>query len=170
MARFNRDLYLWCSERSARSFHEYAVMAQLAAAGLPVPSPIAALACRVSGVLYRAALITQRLPVTGTLADHTEPSVWHSAGIAIAQMHRLGVFHADLNVHNILVQAPDRVWLIDFDKARVGVTKRSELERNLDRLLRSVRKTCPLQEARLWPVLVGGYRSAVRASCPRSRG
>ena len=59
---------------------------------------------------------------------------------------RLGVFHADLNLHNILVHAAGMV-LLDFDRARLyarplGVRAR---RRNLARLRRSLAKLDPAE-------------------------
>lgn len=166
MASVNRDCYWWRNEREARCFREYAIMAQLAAAGLAVPAPMAAMACRLSPFFYRAAIITRRVLAAGTLASSQEPGAWHAAGVLIARMHREGVWHADLNVHNILVQSPEQVWLIDFDKAQAAITAPEVLAQNLVRLHRSVRKHCPQNEAVLWPMLNKAYAAAIRTACP----
>jgi len=158
LASFNKSLYLWLGDRHARSFNEYRVLSELSKEGLPVPNPIGAMVCRVGGVFYRAGLITERIDAVTTLAGSDIQSVWRTAGQTIARMHNLGVWHADLNVHNVLVQAPQIVWLIDFDKAQTGVRSQQKLDLNLARLLRSIRKVCPQHEDRLWPVLQQGYR------------
>ena len=57
----------------------------------------------------------------------------------IAKMHRANVNHTDLNIHNILIDDQDKVWIIDFDKCcqqSDGDWKQS----NLDRLKRSFLK------------------------------
>lgn len=54
-------------------------------------------------------------------------------------MHNAGVNHTDLNIHNILIDDKDKVWIIDFDKCRKqehGDWKKQ----NLERLLRSFKK------------------------------
>lgn len=157
MARFNRDLYFWAGANRTRSAREFALMSQLADAGLPVPRPIAALACRTGGIFYRAAILTRYVENRGCLCDVPTEGAWRGAGQAIARMHRLGVWHADLNVHNILIDAAERAWLIDFDRALAGQTSLARLQENLSRLLRSVRKVCPELGRDLWPVLLEGY-------------
>jgi 3-deoxy-D-manno-octulosonic acid kinase len=158
LASFNKSLYLWLGDSRARSFHEYRVLSDLSREGLPVPKPIGAMVCRVGGFFYRAGLITERIDAFTTLAGSDAQSVWRTVGQTIARMHNLGVWHADLNVHNVLVQSPQSVWLIDFDKARTSVYSQHKLDLNLARLLRSIRKVCPQHEDRLWPVLQQGYR------------
>jgi 3-deoxy-D-manno-octulosonic acid kinase len=63
-------------------------------------------------------------------------------------MHRKGVYHADLNLKNILIRSESekiRAYLIDFDKARLYPhgTPLSQAKRNLNRLSRSARKLDP---------------------------
>lgn len=159
MARVNRDLYWWRGERKTRAYREFTLMARLAQAGLPVPCPMAAMACTVSGLFYRASILTRFVEHVGALCEVNAPPAWYQAGQVIARLHRAGVWHADLNVHNILVGADNQVWLIDFDRAREGVTDGTQLQGNLSRLLRSVRKVCPELEQGLWPVLLDGYKN-----------
>jgi 3-deoxy-D-manno-octulosonic acid kinase len=157
LSRINRDLYLWRGESLSRPYRELMVMSQLANSGLLVPQPIAAMACRVAGLFYRAAIMTQWVEHHSTLAHLRSDQAWLNAGEAIALMHKRGVWHADLNVHNILIDDDDRAWLIDFDRARQDVTDRQLLQGNLSRLLRSVRKVCPELEHHYWPLLLKGY-------------
>lgn len=160
MARVNHDLYVWQGPLQTRSCREFALMLSLANAGLPVPRPIAAMACQVSGLFYRAAILTRYVDHQGALCDCDSPKAWRAAGQAIARLHGAGVWHADLNVHNILIGADEQAWIIDFDRAKDGVTNTTRLQDNLSRLLRSVRKVCPNLEHRLWPVLLDGYGAA----------
>ena len=67
---------------------------------------------------------------------------------AIAQLHEVGIVHADLNLTNILVRVAvdtPAVLLIDFDRARVfpSPLARHWRERNLRRLRRSLDKLDP---------------------------
>ncbi len=68
--------------------------------------------------------------------------------MSVRQMHRVGVYHADLNLKNILIRGDSekiRAYLIDFDKARLyphGIPV-GQAKRNLKRLLRSARKLDP---------------------------
>lgn len=158
MAHVNQDRYLWQGPELTRACQEFRLMLGLADAGLLVPKPIAAMADR-TGIFYRAAIVTRLVEHRGALCEVNIEKAWHGAGQAIARLHAVGVWHADLNVHNILIGHDDRAWLIDFDRAESGVTDVARLQGNLSRLLRSVRKVCPELEHRLWPVLLDGYAS-----------
>ncbi len=165
MARINRDLYLWQGPDRTRCAHEFQIMLELSASGLLVPEPVAAIACRVGLLFYRAALVTRWVNHQGSLATQCDEASWFAAGKAIAQMHQLGVWHADLNTHNVLIDSSSRAWLIDFDRARSGIHDQALLRQNLDRLLRSVRKVCPQQEKTMWSVLLRGYESLQKGCC-----
>jgi tRNA A-37 threonylcarbamoyl transferase component Bud32 len=67
---------------------------------------------------------------------------------AIDKMHRLGLFHADLNLHNLFVtQSRDSfaIAILDLDQARLFAAPVSSAmrARNLARLQRSARKLDP---------------------------
>ena len=57
----------------------------------------------------------------------------------LARFHRAGLDHADLNAHNILLDAAGNPWLIDFDRSRRRADG-SWRQSNLDRLARSLAK------------------------------
>ena len=57
----------------------------------------------------------------------------------VARFHREGVWHADLNAHNILI-APDGLYLIDFDRGRLRTLAEGWRLANLQRLRRSLIK------------------------------
>ncbi|HEU0154233.1 MAG TPA: 3-deoxy-D-manno-octulosonic acid kinase [Arenimonas sp.] len=141
-ARLGRDTYLWCGERAVRSFAEFRLLAALHAEGLPVPAPLAAAYWR-RGLGYRAALLVERIPGVRALADwcgdQADAAPWEAVGAMLARFHAAGVHHADLNAHNILVDAAGRPWLIDFDRGRrraPGAWRQA----NLRRLARSLAK------------------------------
>ena len=163
MAHLSSDLYVWTGLERTRAYREFAVMRRAACAGLPVPKPAAAMVCREGGLwglgslFYRASILTPRIDHVGSLSKVGSESGWFNAGRAIAQMHAAGIWHADLNVHNILLDAQDQAWLIDFDRAKERVTDSQLFKGNLSRLLRSVNKVCPELGQRLWPVLCDGY-------------
>jgi 3-deoxy-D-manno-octulosonic acid kinase len=115
------------------------------------------LAARVEGRLaYRGALVTAEVPSAATLLEalRTAPDAAGRRALAaataraIAGLHAAGVFHADLNLSNILVHpGPEgaRVALVDFDRAwlqdvPLPVKVR---RRNLRRLRRSLAKLDP---------------------------
>jgi len=76
-------------------------------------------------------------------------------------MHAQGVWHADLNVHNILIDTANKAWLIDFDRGR-RFSQLSEQKRqgNLERLHRSFRKLLPDKETLFWSKFVEAYSLA----------
>ena len=143
IGKVNRDSYLRGGRTKSRSFLEFNLLNWMHDQGLPVPRPVAALYAP-KGVLYRAALLTQRIPEARPLEEvlrdrSLDQGVWMSVGAAVRRMHDLGVFHSDLNCRNILLDAQNRVWLIDFDKCRRRAPGDWTVQ-NLDRLLRSLRK------------------------------
>ena len=139
-------------------------MRELGDLGLPVPAPLAAAVWR-DGLTYRAAILVARVPDASTLAACQEANAWEAAGKAIAIMHAKGVWHADLNVHNILIDAQRQAWLIDFDRGRrFEVLSEHKRLGNLDRLHRSIRKVLPEKEAMLWPVLANAYSESCQVA------
>lgn len=157
MGRVNADRYVWLGEARTRPFAELRVLGRLHARGLAVPRPLAAAYWR-AGCSYRAAILTQRIPAVHTLAervraesdlDDSRPALIRGVAAAIRTMHDEGVWHADLNCHNILIDDLARVWLIDFDKARVGVVSARERRVGLLRLRRSLNKIAP-EKGDLW--------------------
>lgn len=151
-ARFGPDAYCWLGEARVRSFAEVRVLDHLCRAGIRVPAPLAA-AYWKSGLSYRAAILVARIPGAKALAgqlDRVDPAV---VARAIAALHAAGVWHADLNAFNILLDAQEQVWLIDFDRARLGPISAAQARRNLLRLQRSLVKVCGDAGARWWAAL-----------------
>lgn len=167
VARVSRDWYLWLGTEATRPFREFRLTAALYVQGLPVPCPLAARYLR-SGLGYRASLITERIRNADTLADRLRagrPIDWAAVGQLIARFHRRGLWHADLNAHNVLIDADDRLWLIDFDRGRLRLPAESWMRGNLDRLQRSLIKlgAQALVEGfstRAWPQLLEAYDRA----------
>ena len=140
--RLSRDRYWYLGERLTRSFREWELLYQLTRLGLPVPRPVGARYLR-RGLLYTADLITERLMDVRSLAtlvssgDRVTERL-AQVGATLRQFHDAGLWHADLNAHNIQLDAR-RVWLIDFDRSRL-LPRPVVGESNLQRLERSLRK------------------------------
>jgi len=122
IARLTADRYFWTGEEWTRAFREWRLLHALHAAGLPVPAPVAA-RYRRRGFTYTADLITERIegaqPLSVLLTRDAVPvAVWGAIGRCVRRFHDAGVCHADLNAHNILIDASGRVFLIDFDRGR----------------------------------------------------
>lgn len=164
------DRYLWTGREDTRSFAEFRLLAQLLEWQLPVPEPMAARYCR-HGMHYTADLITRRIDDARTLAECLR-SACLDAGLAkkcgalIARFHRHGVWHADLNAHNLLV-TPSAIVMIDFDRGRIRQPARAWQQSNLQRLRRSLLKLGAgndgedVFEHQLWTPLMQGYALAM---------
>jgi len=139
----SRDMYWWHSAATTRSFAEFRLTRAVAARGLPVPKPIAAM-YRRDGMRYCAAILIERLDGVHTLAERTAvagaDAPWEEAGRLVARMHRVGLDHADLNAHNLLFDPTGRGWVIDLDRGRLRIPASPWRERNLARLQRSLLK------------------------------
>lgn len=167
-----RDAYLWTGERRTRSFAEWYLLHKLVGRGLPVPQPVAARYCR-SGILYRADLLTIRIPGIRSLADRisAEPgdkAFWRGIGAGLQRFHDAGVFHADLNAYNVQLDGNDRLHLLDFDRGRImqpGIWR----QKNMARLHRSLKKIKQLDprihfSVSCWNQLLDGYFSKSRSA------
>ncbi|MCG6887255.1 MAG: 3-deoxy-D-manno-octulosonic acid kinase [Proteobacteria bacterium] len=144
ITRFSADRYVWTGLHRTRAWREWQLLAKLYAQGLPVPRPVAAQVVRY-GPTYSADIMTQRITGTVTLAEHLarqplDPQMWAGLGRLIRQFHQHGVFHADLNAHNILLDPQDQMYLIDFDRGRIRKPSSPWQQANLARLRRSLDK------------------------------
>ncbi|KZN60954.1 hypothetical protein N473_23250 [Pseudoalteromonas luteoviolacea CPMOR-1] len=144
------DQYLFLGLEKTRVFKEFKLLTQLKELQLPVPVPIAAYV-KVTFGIYRADILTQAIPDAQSLCEKLKQ---HSAtkkelmavGKTIADFHRKGVYHDDLNINNILFDDQGHVNLIDFDKGDIRHIEGSWQQANIDRLARSFKK-----EAGKWP-------------------
>jgi 3-deoxy-D-manno-octulosonic acid kinase len=163
-ARFSEDWYLWRGRDATRPFREFRLTAALHADGLPVPRPLAARYLR-AGLGYRADLITERIPDAETLAEHVQAGRaidWAAIGRLLARFHRRGLWHADLNAHNVMIDATCGLWLIDLDRGRLRAPDRAWMRGNLLRLKRSLLKVGAAErvqdfEASVWPRLLAAH-------------
>lgn len=163
LARVNRDRYLWQGEDFTRPFREFRLMAAMRAAGLRVPQVLAAGYWR-SGLWYRAALLTRRIPGAEPLAKRLENSCALTlAAQAVFDMHQTGVYHADLNVYNLLFDASGAAWIIDLDRGRLGLDE-TQRRATLTRLRRSFMKVGGEQlGGQAWQIFSGAYMRCTAA-------
>nr|WP_321381940.1 3-deoxy-D-manno-octulosonic acid kinase [uncultured Vibrio sp.] len=138
-----KDLYWFSGWDKTRSAEEFQLLLTLIKAGVNVPRPIAARAVKV-GLTYQADLLSERIPNARDLVSILQErslskAMYKKIGQEIAKMHNAGVNHTDLNIHNILIDDKDKVWIIDFDKCRKQEHGKWE-KQNLERLLRSFKK------------------------------
>ncbi len=147
-----KDLYVGIR---ARPLRELAVAAEARRRGMPVAEPIGVMVEWVAPIVYRSMFLTRAL--TGmTLWEFlcidddalVRAHVIEQARQAVDMMHRLGLFHADLNLHNLFVTEAHEnfaIAILDLDKARLfrGPVPARMRARNFARLRRSVRKLDP---------------------------
>lgn len=152
VARVSRDTFLGPRPRPWR---ELLLTVAAHDRGVAVPDVLAA---RVEGgwLGYRGTFVTAELPDVVPLIDalratRSAEERQHTAelaGVAVGTLHQAGVWHADLNLTNVLVPAAGHAGtarIVDLDRARLcraplGLRAR---RRNLRRLARSVRKLDP---------------------------
>jgi tRNA A-37 threonylcarbamoyl transferase component Bud32 len=161
------DRFLRGPAAGSRAMREFALLGWMRGQGLAVPRPVAA-RWQPQGLWYRADLLTERIPDAATLAARLQAGQaadWARIGAAIAALHAAGVWHADLNCRNILLDGGGSVWLIDFDRCarrRGGWWQAA----NLDRLHRSLAKEAAGPAGLAWSpadwqALLVGYRAAL---------
>jgi 3-deoxy-D-manno-octulosonic acid kinase len=142
-----------------RAYAEVRVLDHLRRTGLRVPEPLGAAYWREGSLLfYRNAILVARIAGAQALAGRLDRSDPAAVAQAIAAMHVAGVWHADLNAYNILFDTDDHVWLIDFDRAHMGVVSGAQARKNLLRLRRSLVKVAGARAAQWWDQLDSAYR------------
>lgn len=169
VAKISHQNYLFTTVARSRPFREFDVLAALYEQGLPVPRPVAAL-CEYHGLTSTGAIMTGRIPGAHTLVqffpgndDGDEPgsALWSDVGRCIRKFHDAGLWHADLNARNILLDDERQAYLIDFDRARLTPGQPVDGKRNLERLKRSLDKLWPRAHVAAmqprWMELLAGY-------------
>lgn len=170
-AKISHQNYLFTGVKRSRPFREFYLLSALSERGLPVPEPVAAI-CRFSGMTYTGAIITVTIPSARTLADllMEEPQhllsnteAWQTIGNCIRGFHNAGLWHADLNARNILLDEQRRVFLIDFDGAKYSPGKAVNGQGNMKRLKRSLVKFWPSAKSAgmelAWEQLMAAYHA-----------
>ena len=170
----------WFFTWPPRPFRELAITEELRRRGLRTVEVYAACVHRIAGPIYRGWLITRELRESSDLWAAVQRDGAQHCGLratlkAVAEtlhrMHQEGVYHADLNLKNILVRFDGgavHAYLIDFDKARLflGRLPAALANKNLQRLQRSARKLDPERRflsAELWNEFLDFYYGASEA-------
>lgn len=128
-----------------RALREFELLLKLKRNGLPVPEVLGA--CWKSRLGWYQGAIATRALEGETLYDYLRNTrnnpeyVLREAGMAIRKLHDLHVWHADLQLRNIMA-TPDGVYLIDFDNAcQLKRWPQNAGHRNMLRLKRSFEKS-----------------------------
>jgi len=146
------DLYIGVNPRQLRELN---LTLEARQRGIPVADPMGAMVEWVAPFLYRGFFVTRaiagmtlweflRTDDDLRVRDH----VLEQARLAIRTMQARGLFHADLNLHNLFVTKIGEsfaVIVLDLDKAQLFNPPLTPAlcHRNSDRLQRSARKLDP---------------------------
>jgi 3-deoxy-D-manno-octulosonic acid kinase len=170
IARLSPDQYVWTGLQRTRAWREWHLLAQMRELGLPVPQPVAVQVVR-NGMTYSADIMTRRIHHTSTLAEELgrhalSEDTWQELGRVIQRFHHHGVWHADLNANNVLIDTEGRFYLIDFDRGRLRRPSGQWQQANLDRLKRSLLKLQNLTDSFYfaetdWQTLLAAYSGGV---------
>ncbi|MUK61389.1 3-deoxy-D-manno-octulosonic acid kinase [Aliivibrio fischeri] len=115
-----KDHYIFIGWEKSRSYQEFQLLKTLKEAGVNVPKPIAARTIKRT-FCYQADLLSEKIPNAQDLVSILQEKplskeMYQKIGNEIRKMHAAQVNHTDLNIHNILIDDNDKVWIIDFDK------------------------------------------------------
>ncbi len=172
-----RDQYLYLGLKNSRVYQEFDLLCKLQKLGLNVPTPLAA-KIEKKGLIYNADIITQAIEGAQSILDVLKQRPLSSleikqVAICIAEFHRRGVYHADLNINNILFsqasgQVDDinnKVYLIDFDRGSLKKPQTGWQQNNINRLKRSFSKESKRNslfywQKTDWQLLINTYEQA----------
>jgi 3-deoxy-D-manno-octulosonic acid kinase len=138
------DKYFFTGQEKTRAAQEYKLLHILQSLALPAPKPIAFRVIK-NGPFYQADLLSSRIENAQDLVavlskGELAEEVWREVGKVIRRFHDAGIYHHDLNSHNILLDDNNKVWLIDFDRGDQRDVSSAWQKANISRLLRSFEK------------------------------
>ena len=168
-----KDTFSYQCVLQSRAMQEFSLLRHMRRSGLPVPRPLAAQYLRAS-VGYQADMMITLIEGSQDLfhllrdGQALTEAQWQQLGALIARFHQAGVYHSDLNCHNILLDSKAQFWLIDFDKCAL-LPAGAWQQANLARLQRSLRKELLLHpgfawDESQWPWLLYGYNRQVNVN------
>ncbi|MGO3344820.1 MAG: 3-deoxy-D-manno-octulosonic acid kinase [Marinomonas sp.] len=167
IAKFNKASFLFTGQTQTRPWQELNLLETMLAAQLPVPDPVAGIYHQHNG-FYCAYLLTKTIPNAQDLFDilkegNSNTVNWNDVGKTIRHFHNNGINHTDLNCHNIMIDADNKVWVIDFDKCDQRTIDQKWTLDNINRLKRSLDKEAQKHtkftvSATQWRDFLEGYR------------
>lgn len=167
---FSKDKFFFSSLNKTRSFSELTLLAQLWEFGLPVPKPLAGRVKKYFPLRYSNDILIEKIDNARDaffwlLDKPLSDELWRAMGSTIRMFHNHNVFHADLNIHNILIKDQRDIYLIDFDRGEIRTDENDQRwkQANLARLKRSLEKESSLHsdfkyQASDWERLIEGYQ------------
>ena len=140
---FSERRFVFGSLTRSRPYRELTLLNTMHESGLPVPRGLAGRVSRY-GMSYEASILMERIPNSREVHEYlqSEPlsdGKWRELGSLIRRLHNNQVNHHDLNIHNIMIDGEQKLWLIDFDKCSMQ-SGESWKGNNLNRLHRSLLK------------------------------
>jgi len=166
-----KDSYWFSGLEKTRAANEFALLRHMNTLQLPAPEPIAYRVIQ-RGFHYQADLLSSRIhhgqDLVAILSEKAlTDDVWHNIGATIQRFHHHGIYHHDLNSHNILLNDKNQVFLIDFDRGelRTNPVNTTWKQANMARLQRSFLKELnKLAQFNFteqnWQALMAGYQDA----------
>ena len=169
ISKISKRSFVFTGLYKARAYQELLLLSEMRALDLPVPRPIAAQVIKNKPWSCQNDILIERISnaqdLFHALSQQQLPDKqWHEVGKTIKRFHQHGVFHSDLNIHNILMDDKDKIWLIDFDRCEFREREVSWQQANLERLKRSLLKEQSLNPEfhfnnANWQQLLEGYQA-----------
>lgn len=165
------DQYLYIGLERSRAWQEFKLLQYMITLNLSCPTPIAAM-LKKTGLYYQADIISTKIPYAQDLyhlllEQSLTADIWQKIGQTIAEFHNHQIYHHDLNIHNIMLDADHKAWLIDFDKCGIKQGNNWK-ESNIARLKRSFEKEKRLHNIHWqlpnWKILMSAYNAAAVAN------
>ena len=145
ISKISLDRFLCSSVENTRAFKELNMLKTMRDLGLPVPNPIACMVTKVSWFKCVNDILIELIDDAKDgfqllMKQSFKPSQWQALGSVIKRFHDHGVYHSDLNIHNVMLDKNGQFWLIDFDRCDFREVDERWQQSNLDRLKRSLEK------------------------------
>ena len=162
---FLNDWYLYSSLRHTRSYREFEILNYLYRYKFNTCRPIVGWVT-YSGLIYKANLVTESIQaknlkdfldllalddidlnkLNSPIIKYDRPELFKQIGIKVAHMHKLNIFHGDLNISNIMISDDSmnhgklKIWILDFDKSLRKNLREKDRISNLHRFQNSLIK------------------------------
>lgn len=141
----NRRTYLKSGKTRCES--EFDTLLQVRTIGVNAPEPVAFAYRTKTRIFYHAWLATREIPGAARLSDVARAAPSRAKAVLpvlekqINLLRWHGILHVDLHPGNVLVDTADRMYIIDFDRAKTGIQNRARLARHyMNRWQRAVAK------------------------------